>query len=179
MVISLLGWLFFFGFFFITPFLLDYLLPKNTDNIYIHGVVKEHFDDQLISRVKITVFGDGEKTHAQKTDLKGRYKFVLDFGKFYRIEYAKQNYVTKLLTIDAANIPEEDQLGGFEMNIDMTLFENMEGFDFSILEYPIGKAEFDHKKGELIWDMKYTSKRQAKISSLMQKYDEKQKYQED
>lgn len=36
------------------------------------------------------------------------------------------------------------------------------------------KAEFDYKKGELIWDINYTNKRQQKIKMLMRKYEEEQ-----
>jgi tetratricopeptide (TPR) repeat protein len=143
------------------------------DDISIYGVVRDHSDNKKIANVDIFVYEDGKKIFDRKTNLNGKYEFVLDFNRTYKIVYNYPNYVSKYLTIDATDIPEKDRIGGFEMNIDMTLFEEIDGLDVSILEEPIGKANFDNKRGEMSWDMAYTDMMQKKIKDLMRRHDEK------
>jgi hypothetical protein len=143
------------------------------DDISIYGVVRDHSDNKKIANVDILIYENGKKIFERKTNLNGKYEFVLGFNSNYKIIYNYPNYVSKYLTIDANDIPEKDRIGGFEMNIDMTLFEVIEGLDVSILEEPIGKANFDNKRGEMSWDMAYTNMMQKKIRDLMRRHDEK------
>lgn len=144
-----------------------------SDDISLYGVVRDHADNKKIPNVDIIVYENGSKIFDRKTNLNGKYDFVLDFDKFYKIVYNYPNYVSKFLTIDVRDIPEVDRKGGFEMNIDMTLFKEVEGLDVSLLDDPIGKAQFDPKRGEMAWDMAYTNMMQKKIRDLMRKHDEK------
>lgn len=143
------------------------------EDISIYGVVRDHSDNKKIPNVDIVVFENGKKLFTKKTNLNGKYDFVLEFNKTYKIEYIYPYYVTKYLTINATDVPDIDRIGGFEMNIDMTLFKEIEGLDVSLLKDPIGKAQFDASKGEMAWDMAYTNMMQRKIRELMRKHDVK------
>lgn len=143
------------------------------DDISIYGVVRDHSEKNKIANVTIVVFENDKKIFERKSNLAGKYEFVLEYDKSYRIEYNYPNYVSKYLTIDVRDIPEEDRIGGFEMNIDMTLFREIEGLDVSLLENPIGKAQFDAKRNEIAWDFAYTEQMQKKILELMREHDQK------
>ena len=143
------------------------------EDISIYGVVRDHNDNKKIPNVDIIIYENGKRIFSKKTNLNGKYDFVLEFNKSYRIDYIYPHYVTKYLTINAGDIPDIDRIGGFEMNIDMTLFKEIEGLDVSLLKDPIGKAQFDAIKGEMAWDMAYTNMMQRKIRELMRKHDEK------
>ena len=149
------------------------------EDISIYGVVRDHSDNKKIPNVDIIVFENGKRAFSKKTNLNGKYDFVLEFNKSYKIEYIYPYYVTKYLTINATDVPDIDRIGGFEMNIDMTLFKEIEGLDVSILKDPIGKAQFDAGKGEMAWDMAYTNMMQRRIRELMRKHDEKIQEEED
>ena len=143
------------------------------EDISIYGVVRDHNDNKKIPNVDIIIYENGKKLFSKKTNLNGKYDFVLEFNKSYRIDYIYPYYVTKFLTINATDVPDIDRIGGFEMNIDMTLFKEIDGLDVSLLKDPIGKAQFDANKGEMAWDMAYTNMMQRKIRELMRKHDEK------
>ena len=149
------------------------------EDISIYGVVRDHSDNKKIPNVDIIVFENGKRAFSKKTNLNGKYDFVLEFNKSYKIEYIYPYYVTKYLTINAKDVPDIDRIGGFEMNIDMTLFKEIEGLDVSLLKDPIGKAQFDASKGEMAWDMAYTNMMQRRIRELMRKHDEKIQEEED
>jgi len=150
-----------------------------SDDISLYGVVRDHADNKKIPNVDILIYENGNKIFERKTSLNGKYDFVLDFDKYYKIVYNYPNYVSKFLTIDVRDVPDIDRKGGFEMNIDMTLFKEVEGLDVSLLEDPIGKAQFDPKRGEMAWDMAYTNMMQKKIRDLMRRLDEKVEQEEE
>jgi len=141
------------------------------DDISIYGVVRDHFDNKKMPNVDIAIYADGKTLFQKKTNLNGKYEFILDFNHLYRIVYTFPNYVSKYLTIDARDIPKIDQTGGFEMNIDMTLFHEIENLDVSILDDPIGKFQYDATRGSMEWDMAYTAMMQKKIRDLMREHD--------
>lgn len=143
------------------------------EDISIYGVVRDHNDNKKIPNVDIIIYENGKRAFSKKTNLNGKYDFVLEFNKSYRIDYIYPYYVTKYLTINAKDVPDIDRVGGFEMNIDMTLFKEIDGLDVSLLKDPIGKAQFDASKGEMAWDMAYTNMMQKKIRELMRKHDER------
>ncbi|MCB0794756.1 MAG: hypothetical protein KDB88_08470, partial [Flavobacteriales bacterium] len=73
------------------------------------------------------------------------------------------------------NIPEEERVGGHGMNVEMTLFNELPGIDFSVLDKPIGKAKFDPANNEVTWDLEYTNGIRNEIARLMKEWEDKQK----
>ena len=59
---------------------------------------------------------------------------------------------------------------GFEVNIDMVFSKRIDGLDYSLFDEPVGIAEFDHKKGELVWDIPYTNNILKEFRELMSQY---------
>ena len=57
------------------------------EDISIYGVVRDHSDNKKIPNVDIVVFENGKKLFTKKTNLNGKYDFVLEFNKTYKIEY--------------------------------------------------------------------------------------------
>ena len=143
------------------------------NDVSIFGVVRDHDDNKKISGVSIEVKQDGNKYNTLSSNASGKYEFVISFDHDYEIIYTYPDYVTKFLTIDTRNVPSEEKEGGYEMNIDMTLFRRIEGLDVSILDNPIGKAQFDQGEGKMGWDMDYTRQMQAQINAMMREHDRK------
>ena len=91
----------------------------------------------------------------------------MNFDKFYKIVFSSPGYVSKYVTIDLRDIPPAKQVGGFEMNIDISLFKQLDGIDYSLLDEPIGKAKYYAKTGVMVWDMAYTQDMQRKIRDII------------
>jgi hypothetical protein len=144
-------------------------------DVSIFGVVRDHDDSKKISGVKINILEDNVNYNSVSSNSSGKYEFVIGFDHVYKIIYTYPNYVTKYLTVDTRYVPEDEKAGGYEMNIDMTLFQEIEGLDVSILENPIGKAQFDVNEGRMGWDMDYTRQMQAQLNALMKEHDKKLK----
>ncbi len=150
-------------------------LLAQVDNVYVYGTVKDYVSSKKLDGVTVTVFKNGGKLAEVITSASGKYEFNLDYGSEYKLVYSKTGVVSKNITIDTRNIPEEERVGGHGMNVEMTLFSELPGIDFSVLQQPIGKAHFDPTTKEVTWDLVYTEQIKAEITRLMKEYDEKKK----
>lgn len=145
------------------------------DNVYVYGTVKDYVSSKKLDGITVTVFKNGGKLAEVVTNASGKYEFNLDYGSDYKLVYSKAGMVSKNISIDTKNIPEEERVGGHGMNVEMTLFTELPGIDFSVLQQPIGKAKFDPTTKEVTWDLQYTEQVRAEIQRLMKEYDEKKK----
>lgn len=145
------------------------------DNVYVYGTVKDYVSSKKLDGITVTVFKNGGKLAEVVTNASGKYEFNLDYGSDYKLVYSKAGMVSKNISIDTKNIPEEERVGGHGMNVEMTLFAELPGIDFSVLQQPIGKAKFDPTTKEVTWDLQYTEQVRAEIQRLMKEYDEKKK----
>lgn len=145
------------------------------DNVYVYGTVKDYISAKKLDGVVVSVYKNGAKLAETTTNASGKYEFNLDYGSDYKIVYGKGGMVAKNITIDTRNIPEEERVGGHGMNVEMTLFNELPGMDFSVLQQPIGKAKFDPASSEVTWDLQYTEQIRSEIARLMKEYDEKKK----
>ncbi len=145
------------------------------DNVYVYGTVKDYVSSKKLDGITVTVFKNGGKLAEVVTNASGKYEFNLDYGSDYKLVYSKAGMVSKNISIDTKNIPEEERVGGHGMNVEMTLFTELPGIDFTVLQQPIGKAKFDPTTKEVTWDLQYTEQVRSEIQRLMKEYDEKKK----
>lgn len=141
------------------------------EELYIFGVVKDYANSSKLENVKITAYHNGTKVDEYTTRPNGKYEFFLDLGKEYDLEFSRSGWVSKKVYMDSRNIPEEDVGAGFSMNIEMSLFEELEGLDVSILEQPIGKAKYNPNTGALEFDFAYTQKIKDELNRLMREWE--------
>ena len=123
---------------------------------YVYGTVKDYNTSKKLDGVKISIYKNGGKLTEAVTSANGKYEFNLDYGSDYKLVYEKAGMVSKNITLDTKNVPEEDRVGGQGMNVELTLFANIPDVDFSILQQPIGKCKFDPVQKVLIYDQVYT-----------------------
>ena len=127
------------------------------DDLLIQGAIKNKDTMKKMENVTVTVYQNGSVYDSFTTTSNGRYKFELPLGSSYSIKFSTEEFLSKAVNLDTRNIPEEDRDGGFLMDMDMTLFAYVEGFDKSILDQPIGKAVFDPLKNSIEFDYDYTA----------------------
>jgi tetratricopeptide (TPR) repeat protein len=147
-------------------------------DLYIFGIVKDYATSKKIPGVTIKAFENGKLVDTYETKVNGKYEFFLDVGKQYELVFSKPGIVTKRVSMDARNIPSEDVGAGFSMNIEMSLFEEMEGLDVSILDQPIGIAKYNANTGALEFDFAYTQKIKDELNRLMREWAAKSKEKE-
>ena len=135
------------------------------DDLIIYGTAKDSDTFKKLSGVEVTVLKGGSEFDHIPIGSSGKFEVNLPLGGDYTIIFEKDGFVSKRVFIQTSQVPVEDREGGFEMDVDMTLFAYIEGFDTKILEQPIGKAAFDNIKNSLVWDFGYTEDIQEQITA--------------
>ncbi len=157
------------NFIFRSLFLLLLLLAANAgisqEDIRVNGSVKEVDSNQKMENVEVQILQDGKTFDSYKTSGSAKFEFNLPLGSIYEIKFSKNGFVSKKIQINTKYIPEEDQEGGFKLDLDMSLFAYVEGFNESILEEPIGIAQYDAERNAIEFDFDYTNKIMNKIEA--------------
>ncbi len=135
----------------------------------IKGTVKIEHDNFAISKVKVYVDGAFDKIYdADKT---GKFAFNIDLNKQVVLEICRQGYYSKRLEFNT-NVPVED-VGIWNYKFSIELLPEVDGFDASILNQPIGKIKFVDKIGDFDYDEAYTAEMQKRLKSMMKDYEQK------
>ena len=160
-----------------------FLTPKisfaQADVIEINGLVKDERSNRLLAGVVVQKIEDGKLVDSITTGVNGRFIMLLKFGHNYDIKFGKNGYVGKFINMNTTNVPDEDQVGGFGFDLNMNLFEEIEGVNFDILKQPVGKAKFDASSGEIAFDFEYTRSMLSKIAELRRALEKKYKEEEE
>lgn len=135
------------------------------DQLMIFGTVKDDATNKKMVGVDVVVYQDGVEYDRMTTNARAEYDFSLPLRHDYVFSYEIPGYGNKRIQVDASGVPPEDLKGGFKLDLDMTLFELVDGFDTSILEDPFGKAAFDPVKNTVAFDYDYTSRMKNRVEA--------------
>lgn len=130
-------------------------------DILIYGMVKGLPDKLPIENTDITILDEAGVPVDATTSLdSGRYQFGLSLGTIYRIKYAAHRAIPKTLVIDLHNMDASpaDIEGGWGMNIDVTLYPEMEDVPDSLIAIPFGVSSWSAADTMFQWDMPHTQR---------------------
>ena len=105
------------------------------------------------------------------TDGRGGYEMYLERGYDYLVWFHRQDLVTKHVHIDAREIPLFPDVPFYDMDVQMTMFTWINGFDFTVFDMPVGRAQYKHSVRNLNWDIEYTDKMRPEVARVMVLYE--------
>jgi len=126
----------------------------NAQEFVFEGVISD-LDAGSLSGVTISAKSNGTEISKVTSDGQGKYRISLPINKNYKVFYSKPGYVSKMMTIDANGINEEDlPIGGEIMPpVNLDLFTERPGADFSFMKsMPIVDWVYLPKKFKMAWD---------------------------
>ncbi|HRD52485.1 MAG TPA: hypothetical protein PKY96_07545, partial [Flavobacteriales bacterium] len=62
---------------------------------------------------------------------------------------------------------DEEWVGGYGMNVDMTMIKPKQGVDYSVLDEPFGICRYNSETGNFEWDLAYTEKMRERQMALL------------
>lgn len=140
-------------------------------HIRLHGLVTEYFSGHGMKSVQVRLVKDSVERETVFTNGKGEYEMFLERGYDYQVWYYREDLVPKFIRIDARDIPLFPDVPFYDMDVQMTLFALIAGFDFSTFDEPVALAAYKHSVRNLNWDITYTEARQAAIGRVMVLYE--------
>ncbi len=146
-------------------------LPVSAFYIHLHGVVTEYATGEGMKGVQVRLVKDSVERETVITPWNGTYELYLERGYDYIVWFHREDLVTKHVRIDARKIPLRPDVPFYDMDLQMTMFTWIEGFDFSIFDQPVGMAEYKHTVRNLNWDIDYTERLRPEVARVMTHYE--------
>ncbi|HRO99672.1 MAG TPA: hypothetical protein PLN54_09590 [Flavobacteriales bacterium] len=147
------------------------VLPVSAFYIHLHGVVTEYATGEGMKGVQVRLVKDSVERETVITPWNGTYELYLERGYDYIVWFHREDLVTKHVRIDAREIPLRPDVPFYDMDVQVTMFTWIEGFDFSIFDQPVGMAEYKHSVRNLNWDIDYTERLRPEVARVMTHYE--------
>ena len=134
-----------------------------SESLVVSGNLKHEETKQRLDNVTVSVLQNGEAFDEIQVDRNGKYFLDLPLRNDYVIVFQAEGMIAKRVAINSAQTPENELTDGSIFDLDMSLFDAIEGFDESITETPIGIASFDERSGRIQFDLDHTNDMRRRI----------------
>lgn len=139
--------------------------------VRLGGVVTDYFTAEPIKGVTIRLIKAGNTEAEVITRRDGRYFFTLDRGWRYTVYFSAKGKVTKHVVVNTEEVPPYPDVPFFDMDLQITMFDRIERFDFTPFEAPLGEAAYKPKLRNMSWDVEYTERLRPVLSKVMDDYE--------
>ncbi|MDZ4823771.1 MAG: hypothetical protein SH856_09950 [Flavobacteriales bacterium] len=123
--------------------------------------------EKLAPKVQVVVYQDNDIFVSFYTDKNGMYQFNLPLGHTYELWYGGSKFVNKICFVDAKDCPERKV--GNELDMDVGLFQPIDGCDFTMLNEPFIRVDFDKEMNKLVPDLDYIEDRSHDLDKVFRK----------
>ena len=138
--------------------------PGKGGDIRIKGTVTCGFEEEAI--VTITIYLENDIAATYETSKNGKFKFDLLTNQYYMIEFSKEDYITKRISVNT-NLPSFDTyVPDFEFYAQLHHKKEFQGVDVSILDFPSALIHYGKKEGEMIYNVAYSEQVQDQVRLL-------------
>lgn len=97
----------------------------------------------------------------------GRYEMGLGRNGEWLVTYSAPGYVSKRVLFQLNGPTDADWVGGFGMNVDITMLKRKDGVDYAVLDEPFGICRYNSETGNFEWDLGYTEKMRERQAALL------------
>jgi hypothetical protein len=141
--------------------------PTQTFPLHVEGYVTD-LKGNGIPGVAVAVNAGGKIVNNIITDGTGKYAFDLPLNNDYAIMVSKPGLVTKKYSVSTRGVPEEKSTSKFStVEASLTLFEKLDGVDYSLLNQPLNKYSYNPTKDNFEYDKNYLDQMLGGLQNLM------------
>lgn len=133
----------------------------------VHGRVFHHDSSRPMGQVQVKVYRNGERLPSTYTSENGNYALLLDERADYVLRFTHPGMVSKCFTVDAKGPAWENDRKVVDLEVEIRLFEPVEGLDLSWFDMPMGMARFTPMTGHLAWNADYEERVRPMVDKLM------------
>ncbi len=116
----------------------------------------------------VAVNAGGKIINNITTDGTGKYSFDLPLNNDYIIMVSKAGMATKKYSVSTRGVPDEKTTSKFSsVEASLTLFEKLDGVDYSLLNQPLNKYNYNPTKDNFEYDKNYLDQMLGGLQNLM------------
>lgn len=138
-----------------------------TGMLIVSGTIKDDGSGRKLPGAVVTVFQDDVVFKTSEVDKNAKYNFELPLGFTYTFEYERDGFTGKKVELDVSHTPNDESVDGFGFDLDMALFKNIDGFDTSILDEPMGIGAYNPDTRKFSFDLDHTDRMKMRIENEM------------
>ena len=120
--------------------------------ISLNIVVKDEDSGGKLGGSVVTIYKNGGLFETISVPENGKIKKELQLGHTYDVKFSKDLYAPKVARLDTRNVPKEEQRGGYEFDMEVSLFKAPIGFNMDIMKEPAAKAIYMSDTDNIGWD---------------------------
>ncbi len=142
--------------------------------VVVFGTVKDLTNGMPLT--EFTVTATEQKTVTQvpsRVQDNGRYEIDIVQEGDYMVEFNAPGHVPKRVQLELRGPSPEQWKGGYGMNVDITLFREVEGLDLTLASKPFGICRYDKVNDIFTWDLAYTEAQRDRIAELLKEYEQR------
>ena len=125
-------------------------------------------DNGNVGGAVIQITQGGKAVGNAMTDASGDYSFNLPLGGDFLVTVSKDGYVSKRFSVSTLGVPPEKAEMKFPViQADMGLNKRMEGVDYSLLNQPINKYNYNPTKDNFEYDKNYLDQSNSLIFQFL------------
>lgn len=145
----------------------SFSLIAQQPGLFIEGTVRE--EKIKLSGVNVTVLLGGRLINSLVTPANGLFSFTLNYNNDYILQFSKDGYTSKKISVSTKGVPPEDAVDIFEFTgFEVALFKTIPDLDVSILQKPVGKISFISPDEGFDYDAAYTAAIQEQLQQFQQ-----------
>ena len=141
--------------------------------IQIDGMVRELNNSKAMKGALVRLYKDGVKVSSSPTGSSGKFRFKLQNNAVYIIRVSALGHITKCFQIDThgASWVRDNMVNS--LKVEMNMMEQVEHFDHSFFDLPLGLAKYNPLTGYLSWNKRYKEHLEPRLVSLMEEYSDR------
>ena len=136
-----------------------------TNLLMVSGTIKDDGSGRKLPGSVVIVFQDDVEINRQEVDKNASYEYELPLGHSYTFSFERDGFTTKKVVLDVTHTPDDDSVDGFGFDLDMTLFKNVDGFDTSILDTPMGIGTYNPDTRKFTFDSDHTDRMKMRLEN--------------
>jgi hypothetical protein len=141
--------------------------PTVTYPLHVEGYVTD-LKGNGMPGVSVAVNAGGKVINNILTDGTGKYSFDLPLNNDYVITVSKAGMASKKYAVSTRGVPEEKSTSKFSsVEASLTLFEKLDGVDYSLLNQPLNKYNYNPTKDNFEYDKNYLDQMLGGLQNLM------------
>ncbi len=134
------------------------------EKVYLEVTGVAEHNRQPMSGVIINLYEGNNKVDSKTTGSSGHFSFILDFNKYYSIEFTKSGFVSKRIDFDT-EVP-EDIKTAYVSEFAMSIVKTCEGVDVSAFSDPVDKISFNKRSKEFESDKSYMNRQRMRFQDV-------------
>jgi hypothetical protein len=146
-------------------------LNQEDNTITIKGITTNstvYEETSRLENVTIHIYEYNKKITSYNSDSKGKFEFTIPKNSYIVLVFEKNNFISKKILFDTRTNAKTKKIKPFDLEV--VMLEYIKGVDYSDLDFPITRVEYQEEYNDYNYAEKYTKmmmKKQEKVLSKM------------